>query len=88
MLPEITYSLLILAILIRIMRRDEKERVQARIKFCRKEFSDSIAECGERLRRDDAIRKILESRNKKSSVPPIRKACGLFSDSDAQKLLK
>lgn len=57
-------------------------------KKSKQRFMRSVECAGQRLMREDSIRRILHEPVKVESVKPIRKACGVFSSAEAQRILE
>lgn len=85
----------LIACLVKWYKDDEKKRVEAEIKAQKKAWAAEIERAGRRMMEQDTISKILKenaiktvNENAVKKDPPLRKATGLYSGEDAQKIVK
>lgn len=66
----------------------EERKRRSRLKKRKRNFVRSVEDAGRRLMREDRIRSILNEAVVVERVKPVRKACGVFSSEEAQKILE
>lgn len=87
LVADIIFCSLAVGGLIKLRLHEIAQECERRIRESRRKLRSDVRQSGERIKRELRTERAIRSEIKRAA-PPIRKACGLFSDDTAQALLK